>query len=129
MPGSTPAGTFVSVTVAKYVTTLLTSVELRSTLVTVPAACTFGNALLELLDDEEDDDVLPVEAPDVVDPAVADTPPPETVWPTTPFTAVTTPSAGACRVVQPIVCSALSACACACASDAWAAARSLGCSC
>jgi hypothetical protein len=88
------------------------------------------NALLELLDDdEEDDDVLADEAPDVVEPAVAETPPPETVWPTTPFTAVTTPSAGAWSVVQPMVCPALNACACACASDACAAARSLGCSC
>jgi hypothetical protein len=96
------------------------------------------NALLELLDDE-DDAVLPddapeldapeLDAPEVVEPELAETPLPDTVWPTTPFTAVTTPSAGACSVVHPMVWAEVIACTSAWASDACAAARSLGCSC
>ena len=92
------------------------------------------NALLELLDDEDDADELPddepeLDAPEVVEPVLVETPLPETVWPTTPFTAVTTPSAGACNVVHPMVWAAVIACSWAWASDACAAVRSLGCSC
>jgi hypothetical protein len=46
-----------------------------------------------------------------------------------PLTAVTTPFAGACSVVQPTVCIAVITWICAWATDAWAASRSAGCSC